>query len=70
MGNDKYDIRRDIYKQVPDLTMNDLKTFFNKYIKDKKFVFLVLGDTNKLDFNILKKYGSVKQLSIEEVFGY
>jgi len=70
MGNDKYDIRRDIYKQVPDLTMNDLKTFFNKYIKDKKFIFLVLGDTNKLDFNILKKYGIVKQLSLEEVFGY
>ena len=70
MGNDKYDIRRYIYKQVPDLTMNDLKTFFNKYIKDKKFIFLVLGDTNKLDFNILKKYGIVKQLSLEEVFGY
>ena len=54
MGNDQYDVRRDVYKQVPDLTMNDLKTFFNHYIKNKNFVFLVLGDTSKLDFNILK----------------
>ncbi|NOQ98414.1 MAG: insulinase family protein, partial [Calditrichae bacterium] len=70
MGNDKYDIREDVYKQVPNLTMDDVRKFFAQYIKDKKYTFLVLGDTNKLDFNILKKYGAVKQLSLEEVFGY
>ncbi len=70
MGNDKYDIREDVYKQVPNLTMDDVRKFFAQYIKDKKYTFLVLGDTNKLDFNILKKYGIVKQLNLEEVFSY
>ena len=70
MGNDKYDIREDVYKQVPDMTMDDVRKFFDHYIKDKNFTFLVLGDTNKLDFNVLKKFGTVKHLRLEEVFGY
>jgi predicted Zn-dependent peptidase len=70
MGNDKYDIRQDIYKQVPGLTMEDIRKFFNQYIKGNKYTYLVLGDTNKMDFNVLKKYGTVKQLTLEEVFGY
>jgi len=70
MGNDKYDIRKDTYDQVPDLTLDDMRNFFNQYIKDNKYTFLVIGDTNKMDFNILKKYGTVKQLTLEEVFGY
>jgi predicted Zn-dependent peptidase len=70
MGNDKYDIRKDTYEQVPDLTMDDMQKFFDQYIKDNKYTFLVIGDTNKMDFNVLKKYGTVKQLTLEEVFGY
>jgi predicted Zn-dependent peptidase len=70
MGNDQYDIREDVYKQVPGLTMDDVQEFFDEYIRDKNYTFLVLGDTKKLDFNILKKYGTVKQLNLEEVFGY
>jgi predicted Zn-dependent peptidase len=70
MGNDKYDIRRDTYEQVPNLTMDDIQKFFDKYIKGNRYTFLVLGDTTKMDFNILKKYGTVKQLTLEEVFGY
>jgi predicted Zn-dependent peptidase len=70
MGNDDHDVRIDIYSQVPDLTLDDIQAFFDRYIKDKKYTTLVLGDVNKLDFNTLKKYGKVKQLSLEEVFGY
>jgi predicted Zn-dependent peptidase len=70
MGNDQYDLREDIYKQVPHLTLDDLEVFFNQYIKGKKFVFLIIGDINKLDFNILRKYGTVTQLRLSEVFGY
>jgi predicted Zn-dependent peptidase len=70
MGNDKYDLRKDTYEQVPNLTLNDLENFFNQYIKDKKYTFLIIGNTNKMDFNVLKKYGTVKQLTLEEIFGY
>ena len=69
-SNDDHDIRQDIYQQVPDLTIADLKDFFNGMIKDKHYTIFMVGDVDALDFNILKKYGQVKELSLEEVFGY
>ncbi|RPI14563.1 MAG: insulinase family protein [Ignavibacteriae bacterium] len=69
MGLD-YDIRKDVYEKVPALTFNDIKTFQENYIKGKKYTILVLGDKDKIDMNTLKKYGDVKTLTLEEVFGY
>jgi predicted Zn-dependent peptidase len=70
MGNEDRDIRKDIYEQLPSLQMQDLMTFFEQYIKDKKYTILVLGDTEKLDIATLENFGAVKELSLEEVFGY
>ncbi|MBN1893086.1 insulinase family protein, partial [bacterium] len=70
MGNDDRDRRADVYEQVPGMTLADLRAFFDKYIRDKNYTILVLGDVEKLDFGVLKKYGKVKKLSLEEVFGY
>jgi len=65
-----YDIRKDVYKIVPNLTLNDLKEFHGKYLKDTKKTILVLGDEKELNFKILKKYGKVKKLKLEKIFGY
>jgi zinc protease len=70
MGTDDRDYRQDVYSQISDMTMEELQHFFDEYIKDKQYTILVLGDVRKLNFDILKSYGSVKQLSLEEVFGY
>jgi predicted Zn-dependent peptidase len=70
MGNAYKDYRMDVYENVPNMTMDDLHEFFNDYIKGREYTILVLGDVNKLDFNVLKQYGQVQQLSLEEVFGY
>ena len=65
-----YDIRKDIYSEVRNLSMDDVKTFHNKYIKDSKYTILVLGDREKLDIDALSKYGTVEYLTLEDVFGY
>lgn len=65
-----YDLRKDVFEQVPAMTMNNVEEFFNQNIKDKKYNILVLGDKNSLDMATLKKYGPVKFLTLEEVFGY
>jgi predicted Zn-dependent peptidase len=70
MGTDDRDRRRDVYEQVPRMTMEDLAEFFDAYIKGRKYTILVLGDVDKLDFNVLGEYGQVTPLSLEEVFGY
>jgi predicted Zn-dependent peptidase len=69
MGDEK-DYRIDVYQQVPELTMDDLEKFFNAMIRGKKYTILVLGDTDELDFSILKRVGEVNQLNLKEVFGY
>lgn len=65
-----YDIRKDIYEQVPNMTMADLKAFHEEFIKDGKYNIMVIGDKKKLDVDALKEYGPLTYLNLEEVFGY
>ena len=64
------DIRQDIYKNVPDLTFEDIRSFQEKNIKDKPKTILLLGDKKAIDFKAMKKYGKIKTLSLEDIFGY
>jgi predicted Zn-dependent peptidase len=65
-----HDIRQDVYEKVQTLTMEDVKNFQDKYIKNSKYTILVLGDKTKLDAETLSKYGKVQYLNLEEIFGY
>lgn len=65
-----YDIRKDIYADVKGMTFENVKTFHEKYIKDKGFVTVLVGSRDKIDFNDLKKYGEVKEVTLDELFGY
>lgn len=65
-----YDIRKDLYSKLPNLTMNDVAAFQQANLKDKKFTILVLGKKDNLDIAALEKYGKVKYLSLEDIFGY
>lgn len=69
MGLD-YDIRKDIYMKVPTMTMSDIRNFQQTYVKGKPYTILVLGDKKVLDMKTLEKYGSVKILTLKDVFGY
>jgi len=65
-----YDIRRDIFEKVQNMTMSDVKDFHNQFIKNKTQTYLVLGDKKETNFDVLKKYGKVRYLKLEEIFGY
>ena len=65
-----YDIREDIYNAVKDMSMEDLKSFFNENIKDRNFTFLVIGKRDEVNFEALNELGTVKELTLEEIFGY
>jgi len=64
------DIRRELYPFIEKMTMADLKKFFDENIKGRSFTYLVLGDKNSLEMSELEKLGKVKELSLEELFGY
>ena len=65
-----YDIRKDIFKTVPDITLEQLKTFELNHVKNKQYTLLVLGKKETLDMKTLEKYGKITYLSLEDIFGY
>jgi predicted Zn-dependent peptidase len=64
------DIRSDVYAAIPSMSFDDIEKFQKEFIKDKKYTILVLGDKNKVDKSVLAKYGTVKTLSLRDIFGY
>ncbi len=65
-----YDKRKDVYNKLKSTSIEDLKAFHAKNVKDRKYTYLVLGDRKKLKMDYLKTIGPVQELSLEEVFGY
>ncbi|MCL2040545.1 MAG: insulinase family protein [Bacteroidales bacterium] len=74
LGNQKlgidYDMRRQLYDAIPEFTINDVATFNKEFIKGKPKTYLVLSKEEETDFEALKKYGEMRKLTLEEVFGY
>lgn len=64
------DPRKEIFEKISDMTLDNVKAFQEKYIKNKPFTYCILGDTTDLDAETLKKIGTVKILTQEEIFGY
>ena len=65
-----YDIREKIYNEVKSMNLEKLLEFHEKYIKNKPHNVLLIGNRDNIDFKNLKKYGSVKEISLETLFGY
>lgn len=65
-----FDIQKEIYNEVPKLTMKDVVDFQKENVKGRNYTILVLGDKDKINMDVLKKYGKVKTLEIKEIFGY
>jgi predicted Zn-dependent peptidase len=65
-----YDIRQDMYYKIPTVSMANLKNFFDKNVKGKPFTYLIIGKKENVDPKVLESLGRVKELSLEEVFGY
>ena len=65
-----YDVRRTSYERIPAITMEDMKTFFDREIKGKHYAFCVVGKEAALDLKVLETLGPVTRLSTEQLFGY
>jgi predicted Zn-dependent peptidase len=65
-----YDIRKDVYDKVPNMTFADLKKFQEQYIRNQNFSIMVLGKKDALDVKTLETYGPVSNVTLEEIFGY
>ncbi len=64
------DLRSDMYSTIKGATVEDLKNFQQKHVKGRNYAILVLGSKDNVNLEYLKTLGPVKELTLEEVFGY
>lgn len=65
-----YDIRKSIYDEVQKMTIEDLKSFHDVFVKENQYITVLIGSKDKIDFDGLKEYGEIKELTLDELFGY
>ncbi len=65
-----YDLRKNTFDQVSNMTIADVKKFHKDEIAGKAHTLSVLGSKKNLDLDVLENYGSLKELNLKEVFGY
>ena len=65
-----YDVRKRNYERIPAITIEDMKTFFDKEIKGRPYTYCLVGKEAALDLKVLEKLGPVMKLSKKELFGY
>lgn len=56
-------------ENLEDLTIEDVAKFHTTRIKGD-FTYIVLGNRDQVDLEYLSKYGNVKELTLEQLFGY
>lgn len=64
------DYRKDIYQKVGGLTFEDLKKFHQENIAGRPYTYCVVASRDKINIDDLKKIGELKELTLEEIFGY
>jgi len=65
-----YDIRKKSYAMVDKIGYKELNDFHTKYIANKPYTYCIVASEKKLSQDDMKKYGEVKKLGLDEIFGY
>ncbi len=65
-----YDIRKDLYAEIENLTLPELTDFYNNQMKPMKYNTAIIGKKENLDMAALAKLGTFHEVSLEEIFGY
>jgi len=64
------DLRRKTYAAVDKISYPELKKFHSEYLANKPYTYCIVASEKKLPLTEMGKYGTVKKLSLEELFGY
>ncbi|HUS01068.1 MAG TPA: insulinase family protein [Chitinophagaceae bacterium] len=64
------DLRKDNYALYSNITLNDLVRYHQEQLANKPYTYTVVASEKRINVDDLKKYGEVKKLSLQELFGY
>lgn len=63
----KQDPRAKIAELLPSITLEDLKSFYDKYIKDQPTCIVLIGNKKTMDLEKLRKYGEIVEWKQKDV---
>ena len=65
-----HDFRENMYREVEQLDLEQLTTFYQDEIQHLTYNTAIIGKRENLDPDIIKPLGELTELSLEEIFGY
>ncbi len=65
-----YDMNEKMYNTVDKFSFDDINGFYKQNISGKPYTLTVVGKDDKVNWEELKKYGTIKKLTLEQIFGY
>nr|WP_314492808.1 insulinase family protein [uncultured Chryseobacterium sp.] len=65
-----YDIRKDVYAEIQNLSLPQLTGFYTSDIKPLKYNTAIIGKKENLNMESINKMGEFKEVTLEEIFGY
>lgn len=69
LGNN-FDMRKNVYEQVPKLSFTDINNFHDKEMKNKNYTYCLVASQDKVKEADIQKLGELKKLNLTEIFGY
>jgi predicted Zn-dependent peptidase len=66
----KEDVRKITYADLNKIGYKELKAFHANNFSKKPYTYCIVASEKKLPVEKIQKYGDVKKLSLEEIFGY
>jgi predicted Zn-dependent peptidase len=64
------DYRKTVYSQIDGITFDNVKQFHEQNIAKKPYTYCIVASDKRVNLDDLKKYGNVKKVTLEEIFGY
>lgn len=65
-----FDIRKNTFARASNITLPEMETFFNGFLKGRNYSYLIVGNRKMLDYKVLRSIGEVRELSLPDIFGY
>lgn len=59
-----------IYDKLSDMTLQDIVACQQKWVKDRTYIYGILGNAKDLDLKFLGTLGTVQEVSLDDIFGY
>ena len=66
----KGDAKKTMFENLPGLGLVELKDFHSRFVRDRKYTLSLVGKRENINFEVLRKFGPVKELKASEIFGF